>query len=439
MKTSFNLLLKTPHEMQNTYYSRNTSIFIISLLEFLERFSYYGSRALVILYLVDEIGLQTEDSDSLTFYGIITVVGGIMVFPAALLSDLIFKQKKAILIGSIISLPGYLLLQGGTIYIVLCAMVLIMIGTSFVRVNLAVLLGRLYIKSDNRRSIAFLIYYFGVNVGAFIGMAGIGYVGDIYGWNYGFYICAIATFFFIIIFLFIQNKLNLIEEYPDGKQEELNPFGALDEHLMKNDKGVNEKKKANKWSLLILSLLILVNGLFWRTFELVQEEILVLVDKISKIELFGFEILRITATSLESYVIILFLPLLAIIYHRTDVGSYWRKIAMALIIAAGSIFVIKLITPFATSNFHYVLLPIIMLGIGEVLLTPFIMSYVTRIAPLKFSATFFSLNVVGAISFGKVFGGYLDNVSVVIGLTLVSGVLILIFRKQLIELAGGLD
>ena len=276
--------------MQNEYYSRTTSILLISFLELLERFSYYGMRSLIVLYAISETGLRLERTDALSYYGIFTILGAILLLPAGLISDFIFKQQKGILIGGVIALIGYLSLQVNTLFAVTAAMVFILIGTSFTKVNLTILLGRCYRKTDNRRDLAFVFYYLAINIGAFIGVAGVGYLGDMYGWNYGFGLCAIAMLTFIIVFFFTQNKLNLVEvNGQEVEKEELNDSTILDEHMTIRKDNTEETRSL---PFVLIALILIANGFFWQTYELVNNEIFSLVESMSKIELLGIEIYR---------------------------------------------------------------------------------------------------------------------------------------------------
>ena len=427
--------------MQSKYYSRSTSILLISFLELLERFSYYGMRALIVLYAISEDGLQLERGDALSYYGTFSVLMGILLLPAGLISDFTFKQRKGALIGGIIALGGYLALQGNTFFAISCAMVLILIGTSFVKVNLTVLLGRCYQKTDSNRDLGFLLYYFAINIGAFIGVAGTGYLGELYGWNYGFGLCAISMLIFIVVFFSTQDKLNLVEE--DGGNSEriglLSNSTILDEHLMTKDESINDNEKTRRLPFILIALIIIANGFYWQAYELANNEIFTLLESVSEIELFGVEIFRSFVTGIASYLTFIFIPLFAFLWYKQDIHSSWRKIATALILGACSTFIISQVASFASQDFLYILLTMIIFSISEIFIGPIAMSYITRLSPVKFSSTIYGTYSMLTILFGKVLGSIFENPITIAVLVLTLGIAILIFRKQLIKLAGGLD
>ncbi|MGK0365182.1 MAG: POT family proton-dependent oligopeptide transporter [Saprospiraceae bacterium] len=427
--------------MQNEYYSRTTSILLISFLELLERFSYYGMRGLIVLYAISETGLQLERTDALSYYGTFSALVSILLLPAGLISDFVFKQRKGVLIGGVIALIGYLSLQGNTFFAVTSAMILILIGTSFTKVNLTVLLGRCYRKTDSNRDLAFMFYYFAINIGAFIGVVGVGYLGEIYSWNYGFGLCAIAMLIFTVVFFSTQKKLNLVEINGENKErnELPNNLLILDEHLIGEKDLINDNEKTKGAPLVLIALIIIACAFYWETYDLANNEIFTLINAMPEIELFGIEIFKSIATAIPSYLTLIFLPLLTIIWYLKGVGSSLWKIATALILSGFGVVILGQISYSVSPDFLYIFLIMIIFGIGEILIAPIAMSYITRLSPVNFSSTIYSVFAMSTFIFGRVLESLFENFTVTALLTLMIGVAILIFRKKLVKLAGGLD
>ena len=129
--------------------SKFAGLFILSFCELLDRFSYYGLRAIIILFAVDETGLGLDNADVLSYYGTLTVAVYFMPLPLGIIVDLLLKQVRAAEIGGVIATVGYFtisLLE--PIYVVL-GLVLVVIGVSLMKPSLTVLVGRLYHKKDH--------------------------------------------------------------------------------------------------------------------------------------------------------------------------------------------------------------------------------------------------------------------------------------------------
>ncbi len=425
--------------MQNEYYSRTISILLISVLEILERFSYYGMRSIIVLYAVSENGLQLENTEALSYYGTTITLTAILLLPAGLISDFITKQRNGTLIGGIIALIGYLSLQGNSFLAVSIAVILVLIGTSLTKVNLTVLLGRCYKKTDSSRDVGFVVYYFAINVGALLGSLFVAYFGAEYGWNYGFGLCAIAMLVFIVLLYSVQNKLNIVEGNERIESELSSNSLVLDAHLMENETIVNNSDRAIGSSIILIAFLVFINGFYWQAYELAGGEIFNLTAEMTEIKLFGFEIYKSVVSGVPSYLTFIFLPLFAVIWYNQKKSSSWQKMAIALIMAGVSMLLLSIFIPFVSQDYLYILFPMILFSAGEVFIGPIAMSYVTRLSPLRFSSTFYGLYSMSAVLFGRLLGNFFEHYMVLTIVVLVLGITILIFRKQLVKLAGGLD
>jgi POT family proton-dependent oligopeptide transporter len=182
-------------------------LFVLFYAEMWERFSYYGMRALLVLYLTKH--WLFDDGKATLIYGaygalvyITPVLGGVM-------ADRWLGQRKAVLFGGILLAVGHGLMavegNGGpadpTINVFWAALAFIIVGSGFLKANISVIVGNLYKMSDVRRDAAYTIFYMGVNVGAALGTILVGYLGETIGWAYGFGLAGIGMVIGLIIFV----------------------------------------------------------------------------------------------------------------------------------------------------------------------------------------------------------------------------------------------
>jgi len=189
-------------------------LFVLFYAEMWERFSYYGMRALLILYLT-KFWLFADGMANL-IYGAYASLCYITPVLGGYLADRWWGQRKAVLFGAVSLAFGHLFmayegLQGASdplvkqadpaINVFWLALALIAVGTGFLKGNISVIVGRLYKMTDPRRDGAFTIFYMGVNAGAFFGTVLVGYLGETIGWSWGFGLAGIGMVLGLLIFI----------------------------------------------------------------------------------------------------------------------------------------------------------------------------------------------------------------------------------------------
>ena len=215
---------------KRTFLGHPIGIYICFLTEMWERFSYYGMRALLILYLTKYHLFGAEKASMI--YGAFVGLVYMMPIIGGYLSDRYLGSRKAVTYGAILLVFGHGLMafHGQAAYIsedtvirdetalniFFFALALIITGVGFLKANITTVVGALYGPKDPRRDSGFTIFYMGLNLGALISMLIVGYVGETYGWNYGFSIAGIGMFFGLMVFLWGQKLL-------DGHAEPSNP------------------------------------------------------------------------------------------------------------------------------------------------------------------------------------------------------------------------
>ncbi|HYD23185.1 MAG TPA: peptide MFS transporter [Croceibacterium sp.] len=182
-------------------------LFVLFFAEMWERFSYYGMRALLILYLTKH--WLFSDGDASLVYGAYTSLVYITPVLGGYLADRWLGQRKAVLFGGIVIAIGHFLMtfegDGGqgdpTMNVFWLALAFIIVGTGFLKGNISVIVGKLYPRTDVRRDGAYTIFYMGINLGSFIGVLIAGYLGEVYGWKYGFGAAGVGMVLGLIVFV----------------------------------------------------------------------------------------------------------------------------------------------------------------------------------------------------------------------------------------------
>jgi POT family proton-dependent oligopeptide transporter len=183
------------------------------MVEMWERFSYYGMRALLVLYMTRQL-LFTDDA-AYGVYGAYTSMVYLTPIFGGMLADRLLGFRKAVTWGAILMAAGHFAMAfEGALYL---ALGLLIVGNGFFKPNMSSIVGRLYKEGDPRRDGGYTIFYMGVNVGAFLAPLVCGYVGETFGWHYGFGIAGVG----MLIGLFNFNiRQHVLEGRADPPNEE---------------------------------------------------------------------------------------------------------------------------------------------------------------------------------------------------------------------------
>lgn len=204
-----------------TFLGHPKGLFVLFFAEMWERFSYYGMRALLIFYLTQH--WLFSDSESGVIYGAYTALVYITPVLGGYLADRYLGQRKAVLFGAILLTFGHFLMgfegDGGqdaaSLNIFWLALAFIIVGSGFLKANISVMVGQLYPRTDVRRDGAYTIFYMGINLGAALGSILCGYLGQTYGWAYGFGAAGFGMLLGLIVFVAFKPLLLGRGEAPD--------------------------------------------------------------------------------------------------------------------------------------------------------------------------------------------------------------------------------
>lgn len=192
---------------ERTFLGHPSGLFILFFAEMWERFSYYGMRALLIFYLTQH--WLFSDGKSNLIYGAYTSLVYITPVLGGYLADRYLGQRKAVLFGAVLLTAGHLLMgvegDGGqgsaALNVFWLALAFIIVGSGFLKANISVIVGQLYPLTDVRRDSAYTIFYIGINTGAALGTIVAGWLGQTYGWSYGFGAAGFGMLAGLIVFV----------------------------------------------------------------------------------------------------------------------------------------------------------------------------------------------------------------------------------------------
>jgi POT family proton-dependent oligopeptide transporter len=190
-------------------------LYVLFGAEMWERFSYYGMRALLVLYLTKH--LNYARADALLLYATYTSLVYLTPLLGGYLADKLLGQRKAILIGGIVMAMGHFAMAfESMLHVALC---LLMLGNGFFKPNISTMVGNLYPQGDARRDGAYTIFYMGINLGAFVAPLVCGGLGENpnFGWHYGFGAAGVGMVLGLLSFLAFQH--DLIGGFPPGREE----------------------------------------------------------------------------------------------------------------------------------------------------------------------------------------------------------------------------
>lgn len=227
---------------QKTLFGHPVGLFILFFTEMWERFSYYGMRAILTLYMITSVigenpGLGWDEAFALSIYGWYTMLVYVASIPGGILADKFIGQKKSVLIGGLILVAGHGILAYEATWAFFTGLILIILGVGALKPNISTMVGGLYPAKDPRRDDGFYIFYIGINVGAFLASLIVGFVGETYGWHYGFGLAGIGMALGQAVFMYGQKYLVGVGEPPSMMEiegEKTTSLGELFRRLFRS-------------------------------------------------------------------------------------------------------------------------------------------------------------------------------------------------------------
>lgn len=419
-----------------TFLGHPKGLYVLFFAEMWERFSFYGMRALLVLYLTKHF-LMSDAQSGMVFgaYGSLVYIAPVL---GGYLADHYLGQRKAVLFGGVLIAIGHMLLglEGGggqdafALNMFWAGLAFIIVGTGFLKANISVMVGQLYPREDIRRDPAYTIFYMGINVGGALGPIICGLLGELYGWSYGFGAAAIGML--AGIFVFVIGKPHLLGNGEPPRPEHLGAKWAgliSREHLIYGAgllsvigvwwliqshgaigmllvaasaiavayllwEAFVRLERIERNRLFAALFLISLNPLFWGLFEQAGSSLNLFTDRHVDRNLFGFLVPASVFLSINSIFIIVLAPIFAFLWQwlgkRGLEPSAPAKFGLALLqLGAGFLLLVAGALAVGTGN----LTPVIFIfGIyllhttGELCLSPVGLSAMSRLSPARMAS-----------------------------------------------------
>ena len=233
----------TDQFFDKTVIGHPAALFVLFFTEMWERFSYYGMRAILVIFLTgailgDNPGWGWSSSSALSLLGTYAMFVYLTPLVGGWLADNKIGYRNAVVIGALLMTLGHASMALETPTFLYIGITLLVLGNGFFKPNMTSIISKIYEGRDNKKDGAYNIFYMGVNAGAFLGIMLCGWVGEKQGWSYGFGLAGIFMFLGMIQFYYAQPLFGEIGDKPKNKinnkkiesksLEKLNPFLPLD-------------------------------------------------------------------------------------------------------------------------------------------------------------------------------------------------------------------
>jgi POT family proton-dependent oligopeptide transporter len=183
-------------------------LFTLFFAEMWERFSFYGMRALLTFYMIKGF-LKYSDAEAYAVYGAYTALVYTAPLVGGILADQLFGPRRAVILGGLLMAAGHLLMTVQHEVAFFTALALLIAGNGFFKPNISTIVGSLYGNQGGKKDAGFTIFYMGINLGAAMAPILCGYVGETYGWHYGFGLATAGMLIGVAIFA-APNRLTQI-------------------------------------------------------------------------------------------------------------------------------------------------------------------------------------------------------------------------------------
>jgi proton-dependent oligopeptide transporter, POT family len=410
---------------QRNFLGHPVGLYFLLFTEMWERFSYYGMRALLVLYMVSHLIGAAQSGTSHVFgfaalqHGIESVFGSMAVQPLAsqiyglytalvyltpifggMLADRVLGQRKTVIVGAILMAIGHFLMAAESMF--LLALFVLILGNGCFKPNLATQIGSLYPAGDPRRDRAYTFYYAGVNLGAFLSPLVCGTLGQVYGWHYGFGAAGVGMVIGLVLYLVGQPYL---------------PADQLTRARAAHTEKTKSPLTASEWKVIVgLITLCALNVVFWGVFEQEGNTLQLFADRNVDWHIFGRQLPSTWFQSADPMFIFLLTPLLNLFWswqsrRGKEPGSV-IKMAMGSGLLGISflpmIFITRGLREDQRVNLLWLVSCAFVFTVGELYLAPVGYSLVSKVAPVRLASMLMGMWFLGNFA-GNYLAGYLGT------------------------------
>ena len=350
-------------------------LYLLFFVEMWERFSYYGMRALIVLYMVQTLMFSAQKAGSI--YGLYTGFVYLTPLIGGYLADRFLGQRKCITAGAVLMSIGLFLLAFGSKSLFLLALFLMITANGFFKSNISSVLGLLYNNDNEKKDSAFTIFYMGINLGAFLSPLICGTLAVKFGYEYGFAAAGCGMLCGLTLYKLFENRL-------------------LGEHGLKPSTQKIEKTEygdsaSSKKQIISLITLMLFTIPFWICFEQAGSSLTLFAEYQTNRHFFGHEIPTGYFQALNPLFIITLAPLISVLWEKlrsiNKEPTSVEKFAIALLIMAVAYVILTIAGSLSLSSEIsplWLILVYFVMTIAELCLSPIGLSLVSKLAPKKF-------------------------------------------------------
>ncbi len=431
---------------QRELFGHPVGLYVLFFTEMWERFSYYGMRALLVLYMTakafendPQSGLGWTTTEALALYGWYTMLVYVMSIPGGFLADRYLGQKKAVTIGAILLTVGHGILAIDAIWAYYTGLGFVILGVGMLKPNISTMVGGLYKKKDIRRDKGFSVFYIGINTGSFLASLTVGIIAAVYGWHYGFGLAGIGMLLGLLVYLWGQRYLVHVGNAPTVEEKSGDiSIGELFSQLLKSPlqlgitivflllslyagftfegpdhwgygalfiflslitglmmmiyKNLNGKVEKDRYVVLLLSLLMVMA--FWGCFEQMGGLMNLYANNKTDRMIMGWEMPAAWFQAANPGFILLFAVGVAGFWAKRklkgkEASSLFKMATGVIIMGFGFMFMVFATMQYegeGSSAMYWLVFAYLFHTIGELCLSPVSLSFFTKLAPARYMA-----------------------------------------------------
>ena len=244
---------------ENEIFGHQPGLFLLFFTEMWERFSYYGMRALLVLFLVSELadgGWAWSRKGALELYALYTGLVYLTPILGGIIADKFLGYRGAVLLGAFLMTLGHASMAFDTPLFFYIGLSLLIVGNGFFKPNISSLVGQLYVNSPEKKDGAYTIFYMGINAGAFLGILLCGYIGEKVGWGFGFGLAGIFMGLGLVMFYLGKSLFGEI-----GKRQTKANLDVVKQAVAEAPANVVRDR------LIVIGILSFFTIFFWMAFE----------------------------------------------------------------------------------------------------------------------------------------------------------------------------
>ena len=366
-------------EQDRRFFGHPRGLATLFFTEMWERFSYYGMRAILVLYMVAPVaagGLGFDTAHAATIYGLYTGSVYAMSIPGGWAADRFLGARLAVILGGLGIAVGNGLIVFGSASMLYVGLIVIVLGTGLLKPNVSVMVGGLYGQRDPRRDAGFSIFYMGINLGAILSPLLCGYLAQKIDWRLGFATACGVMILGLIQFMGFRSTLGGLGERPPRRHAE-------------HSAHAHPPLTAEEWRrIAAIAVLFVFSAVFWMSFEQAGSSLNLFADQLTRDVLWGFAFPSSWFQSVEPIFVVLFAPVFSWIWISMGdrQPSSPAKFAYGLVggaIAFGIMAFASTLTSGGRVSPMWLVLVYFFQAIGELLLSPVGLSTTTKLAPQR--------------------------------------------------------